>query len=370
MSRPPGSRVPTPGVWVAWPGRKTSFPRAAGCVTTGAGLRGDNVTRTDSAAITKTITTAIIGAGMAGLACARALADAGASVTLFDKGRGIGGRIATRRGAQGSFDHGAVALSADAVPGQPPLPDSYAAYLATAEGEGAAAFWPAAQGWVGLPGMSGLLRPMARGLTVQVGAEVTGVQHAPQGWCLSGAGLPETVFDRVILAIPQPQAMVLLAGCPALQAAISGAAMRPVWTAMVRFAAPLPLDGDLILRSGGPVAMSVRTSAKPGRDPGDEAWVIHAAADWTAAHLERDKPEAAALLLAAFLDDVGLPGVPALMLEGHRWRYGLTDRALGQAFVHDAALGLAVCGDWCLGATAEDAFASGCALAKALLADQ
>ena len=49
----------------------------------------------------------IIGAGMAGLACARHLADAGLAVVLLDKGRGVGGRVATRRVGDMQFDHGA-----------------------------------------------------------------------------------------------------------------------------------------------------------------------------------------------------------------------------------------------------------------------
>ena len=51
---------------------------------------------------------AVIGSGIAGLACARRLSDAGYAPILFDKGRGIGGRLATRRTPDGrQFDHGA-----------------------------------------------------------------------------------------------------------------------------------------------------------------------------------------------------------------------------------------------------------------------
>ena len=64
---------------------------------------------------------AVIGAGIAGATCARTLADAGHAVQLFDKSRGVGGRLATRRiewvdedgGArQASFDHGAPGFTA------------------------------------------------------------------------------------------------------------------------------------------------------------------------------------------------------------------------------------------------------------------
>ena len=49
----------------------------------------------------------MIGAGLAGLAAARSLADAGVTVTVFEKSRGVGGRTATRREGLWAFDHGA-----------------------------------------------------------------------------------------------------------------------------------------------------------------------------------------------------------------------------------------------------------------------
>ena len=50
---------------------------------------------------------AVIGAGLAGLTAAARIAAGGAAVTVYDKSRGLGGRLATRRSPQGSFDHGA-----------------------------------------------------------------------------------------------------------------------------------------------------------------------------------------------------------------------------------------------------------------------
>ena len=58
----------------------------------------------------------MIGAGMAGMACGQALRDGGHAVTLIDKGRGAGGRMATRRLATHlgdvTFDHGAQYFTA------------------------------------------------------------------------------------------------------------------------------------------------------------------------------------------------------------------------------------------------------------------
>lgn len=40
---------------------------------------------------------AVVGAGLAGLIAARAMADVGHTVAVFEKGRGLGGRMASRR---------------------------------------------------------------------------------------------------------------------------------------------------------------------------------------------------------------------------------------------------------------------------------
>ena len=49
----------------------------------------------------------VIGAGIAGLIAAGELKRAGLHVLVLDKGRGVGGRIATRRIGGATFDHGA-----------------------------------------------------------------------------------------------------------------------------------------------------------------------------------------------------------------------------------------------------------------------
>ncbi|MEM9311642.1 MAG: FAD-dependent oxidoreductase, partial [Pseudomonadota bacterium] len=116
---------------------------------------------------------AIIGAGMAGLACAVQLAAAGRDVRVFDKGRGPGGRMAARRadvaGETVRFDHGAQYFTAR----EPAFREAVAAW----EAQGVVARWPAAQtsssdaAWVGVPGMNGPIKAMAD-TVAQAGREV------------------------------------------------------------------------------------------------------------------------------------------------------------------------------------------------------
>ena len=49
----------------------------------------------------------IVGAGLTGIMAARTLTDKGYEVLLIDKGKSVGGRMATRRIGGGKVDHGA-----------------------------------------------------------------------------------------------------------------------------------------------------------------------------------------------------------------------------------------------------------------------
>ena len=145
-------------------------------------------------------TIAIIGAGMAGLTCARLLSDAGRDVVVLDKGRGIGGRLATRRTDIGvQFDHGAQYIS--------PKTEEFGKLLLTAEQDGYVALWDDGQGddhFVGTPGMNGLAKYLAQGLPVRQKALVTAVWHEGDEWQLEVDGAQEA-FGTVVCTKPHPQ---------------------------------------------------------------------------------------------------------------------------------------------------------------------
>jgi renalase len=291
---------------------------------------------------------AVIGAGMAGLVAARTLADRGAAVTVFDKGRGVGGRMATRRTAEGwTFDHGAPAAH-----GVSPDP---AARLAGAAGEG---------GLVGLPGMSGLAAPLAAGLDLRCGVEVGPVERAGGGWRVQGEG-----FAAVVVAVPAPQAAALCAAAPRLVAAARAARMTACWTLLAAWDAPGDwAEGGAVEPAAAPFARIIDQDARPGRAaaPGGwpRRWVAHAAQDWTDENLELERPDACARLLPRLAAALGLDPAAALHAAAHRWRYARVAQAVGAPCV--AEDGMVAAGDWVLGPHAGDAAASGLAAADAL----
>ncbi len=321
---------------------------------------------------------AIIGAGFAGLACAKALRTAGVTPAVFDKGRGPGGRAATRRADGGwQFDHGLPHLQAAS--------GGFDALLEAWRTEGRVAPWSGRFGvigasgfvqtgaplaYVGVPKMNAAIAPDSS--DVAFGEEVAGVGRGPDGWsCETKAQQRHGPFDIVLLAIPAPQAVPLLAHAPDLAEQAAQARYRPRWTGMLAFEAAFgaPFDAAA-LKDHDVLSWIARDTGKPGRPSRGETWVVHASDAWTRDHLEDDKDVAANALLEAFTAVVAGLGadVPSPVLTmAHRWRYALVEQPVGVPALFDAERGLGACGDWCLGPDVADAWRSGQALADLVM---
>jgi len=309
----------------------------------------------------------IIGAGLAGLTAAGELAAAGHDVALFDKARGPGGRMSTRRietqSGTAYFDHGAQYFTAR-DPG-------FAAEVARWEAAGVAARWPAAgaEAWVGTPGMNAIIKALAARHDVRWNCRIEAIARDGAGWQIRHSeGV--AALDAVLVAVPAEQVADLIAAHAPEWAALAGATRsQPCWTVMAAFDAPIGCVDDC-LRNAGAIGWAARNSAKPGRT-GPESWVIQGSPDWSAAHLEDAGDAVIAVLLNEFAMATGLAlpellAVPDLLaVQAHRWRYALSGAA-GRTALWNETGGLGVCGDWLIGPRIESAWASGRALALAI----
>lgn len=309
---------------------------------------------------------AIVGAGMAGAACAAALAARGAGVWLFDKGRSIGGRLAQRRTPQAVFDHGAQYLSAS-DPG-------FQRFLAAALEQGCCASWPgvvSAKGapvMVGTPAMASPLKVLLDGLPVALRTVVTALRRTREGWTVGFEdGRAAGPFAAVVLAIPAPQAAALLgrSGLAAVAPELDSVRMAPCWAGLASYAQPTGRDGAIRPGDDDGLVWAARNDTKPGRG-GIESWTYHAGPGWSQRRLEASPDELAPHFAALVSDALGGELARMTDLTLRRWRYAVVTQPLGQPFrlLADGSLGL--CGDWCLGPRVEAAWLSGQALGRAL----
>ncbi|MCC4606045.1 NAD(P)/FAD-dependent oxidoreductase [Xanthomonas campestris] len=315
---------------------------------------------------------AVIGAGLAGLACADALQKTGVDVTVYESADAVGGRLHTRTGPGWQCDDGAQYFTAR-DPG-------FAALVERWMADGVAARWPArVASWdgatrrhsqsaltrfVGTPEMAAPARALAASLDVHTRASVHALERSSAGWVVNlgaaTAAATQTV-DAVLLAVPAPDAATLLADrAPALLHVARNARMLPAWAVVLRFAAPIDPGYDALFVNAGPLRWVARDSSKPAR-AGAETWLLHATATWSQAHGDATPAQVIASLLPE-LAALGLP--PPLACDAYRWVAASTDPPLQTGSVWDASLGLGLCGDWLAGGKVEGAWLSGTALAR------
>lgn len=305
----------------------------------------------------------VVGAGIAGAACARRLVDAGHDVVVVDKGRSPGGRMATRRIGAATVDHGAQFFTTRSSA----FADAVARWVA----DGRARMWSRGFGasedgharHVGTGGMNALCRSLSVGLDVRCGVQVEAVRQGRHGaWTVEGPRLSLDA-DGVVLTPPLPQVAALLAaGGLVVPDEVRSVAYEPCLAALaVLDRSPgLPGPGGLQPDDGpfGFVAdnQAKGISARP-------ALTLHATAEVSRARWEADDEDVLAGLVADAARYLGPARVVAAELM--RWRYARPATTLEGACL-PAACDLVVAGDAFHGAKVEGAWRSGRDAAAAL----
>ena len=330
---------------------------------------------------------AIIGAGISGLFAARTLQDHGIKVTVFDKARGVGGRMSTRtigeRGSGLTFDHGAQYFTA--------RDPRFIRYVDSWIEQGVVGSWPdkaigsdqkivviengkiksesdSDKRFVAVPTMNSICKHLARDVDVRVQTRITNVDSVDEGVELKDAsGNSLGKFDRLIVSAPAAQAAELLVNFPELAEKISKVEMNPCWATMVAFDEPITNQWSGAFLHGSFISWAARNSTKPGRNRDAEHLVIHANPEWTEKHWEDDPDEVSQAMVSEFWKVTGISPVPVIHLQSHRWKYAIpVDPSEARCFADDSAVTIA-CGDWASGSRVEGAFLSGMAAAGRIL---
>lgn len=329
---------------------------------------------------------AVIGAGVAGLTCARQLREAGRSVVLVDKSRGLGGRLATRRLVGTHADHGVCYIT--------PKGDVFGQFIADLCDRGIV--WPWTDGIYSLDGAGYLHEPtkrspcyvaengataiakdLANGLEVIGQQRVVALTPIEKGWELqSEDGTLELSASNVVIAIPAPQAVMIVGKIAGFDkvclARLRSLEFAPSITVIAAYPASLMPQAERLDWQGvqcidhaelGWIGLDSSKQVAPVKP----TVIVQSSAKFAARYFESSDLSAVGMRLldraAKLASWISQPEE----LQVHRWRYAFASNPLVEKYLKaHAHAPLYFCGDWCGGDRVEAAYLSGLALGQAI----
>ncbi|MDZ4799159.1 MAG: FAD-dependent oxidoreductase [Bryobacteraceae bacterium] len=309
----------------------------------------------------------IVGAGIAGLTAADTLRSAGWAVTVVDKGRSVGGRMATRRIDSSSFDHGAQFFTA--------RDERFKARVHAWEAAGIAQNWhtsPAGEPrYRGVEGMSSIPKHLALGLDVHTSTRIAHIEPADNGWAAEDQSGNRFAAAFLILTPPPEQSLALcepfrpLLGRRLVQS-LQGIHFDPCYALMLLLDEPLQLAPPGLEKLDDTDLLTISDNVQKGISEGPGALTLHASSRFTIEHWD-DEPGVVAKLLqesaARFIK------APVRKWELHRWRYSHPVRGDESRFLSARCPApLYFAGDAFGGPRVEGAYLSGLEAAEHLIA--
>ncbi len=311
---------------------------------------------------------AIIGAGISGLVVARELTKL-AKITVFEKARGVGGRMATRSIDNYQFDHGSQHFFVKTT--------AFKNFLQPLEEQKIISRWDAdfceidsnkivhRTKWskenphfVGTPKMNNLCKYLATDIDVKSQVQVKNIVKKNNQWQLfdlENQSLGE--FDWVISTAPAKQTADLIPECFCHLQQVKNIKMTGCFSLMLAFEKPLEISWQAALVRNSKISWISLDSSKPQRIS-KNCLVVHSTNSWAEENMENDLDCLKSELISELSQIIGFNANEAIHANIHRWRYANISKQKGDESLVDKVNKLATCGDWLIHGRIESAFIS------------
>lgn len=311
---------------------------------------------------------AIIGAGISGLTAGQKLSEYGHEVSIFEKARGVGGRMSTRRTDDFAFDHGAQCFTARTKPFQ--------AFVREYEKSGVIKEWKGKvvsiekgkklekrlwfeTHFVACPNMNSLCKELAQSLDIKIQTEVSKISKNGDYWHLesiNGKNLGE--YDWVISTAPPAQTYKLMPHDFVYKDEVSKIEMNVCFALMLGFKEEIKINWIAAKIRESKLKWVTINSKRPDRNAEVTSIQIHSRDSWANDNSDRNIDEVQAEMIKEFKELTGIDGFQADYASTHRWLYSLVKNTSKVGSYVDVDNKLAACGDWCLTSRIEEAWLS------------
>jgi renalase len=305
----------------------------------------------------------VIGAGLSGLVAARDLVAEGHDVVVLDKGRSVGGRLATRRIGAARLDHGAQFFTTRS--------DDFTATVAEWERNGVVRVWTRGFSsydghprYVATNGMNTVAKQLAVGLDVRCGVLAFAVRPRSTGWTIVDDRNEQIDVDAVVVTTPVPQAMSLLVEVRSqVPAELMSLSYNPTLCLLAEVSGSTNVPAPGGVQDADDVFSFIGDNhAKGVSDVG--AITFHANAPWSEAWFDRDTDEIHAALLDAAQPWLG--GATVIESQAKKWRFATPKTTWPERCCPIGDGSLVLAGDAYGGPKVEGAYLSGRAAAASL----
>ena len=328
---------------------------------------------------------AVIGAGIAGLTCAGQLQQAGKSVVLIDKSRGLGGRLATRRLAGTHADHGVCYLQ--------PKGDLFSKLIAELIAAGILRVWTegihslSSDGRLQPPTKSGhyyaaplgatsIAKYLGQDLEIIGDKLITAISPIDHGWQLSTKD-PEFSLTAAQVVFATPPAQALAIAQTEIDPTCIDQLSSVQFTRSITAIAVYPSTDQTAAAANAwqgihciehPILAWIGLDSSKQLNPTQPVLVIQSSAAFAEQYF--DAPDLA--IIGQKLVDAIAVVVPTLitpeLIQVHRWGYAFAQNPVSVKFLTaQTTAPLYFCGDWCGGNRVESAYLSGIAVADRIL---
>jgi renalase len=316
---------------------------------------------------------AIVGAGFSGIILAHKLKNFG-EVKIFEKARGVGGRMSSRVKDDFNFDFGAQFFYAKTAEFREFLKpfieqkiimpwcgnfaeiDNYKInYIRE---------WPAEKNhFVPAVKMNQFCKELSRDLDISLQTRVAKIEKNQKKWQVfddKNEFLGE--FDWLFFSIPAPQLLELIPQNCNFFEATKNIKMMGCFALMLGLEKPLKIPYDVALVKNSIISWISSESSKPQRK-NSASYTILARNDWSDHNIEKDIEEVKKQLIAEFAKIIQQPLDNIIHQDIHRWRYAnIAKQENNVKFFIDNKMQLGACGDWLIHGRVEACYSSASAL--------